>query len=211
MTVATDEFRSVKDQRRMTLKEYLDYDDGTDTRYELVDGVLVEMGAESPLNPAIAMFLVFAFARLGVPEENLIIGHQVGVSSSRATARQPDLIVHSDESRAAIFDDGKLLRTGLSAPLLVVEVASNSISDKISRERDYDDKPVEYAARLIPEYWLIDPYGQGPTGGHRAWVMVGTLVSGTYQFVTFQGNDAIVSSTFPDLTLTAAQILKARR
>ncbi|MCX5963490.1 MAG: Uma2 family endonuclease [Cyanobacteria bacterium] len=203
MTVATDEFRSVKDQRRMTLKEYLDYDDGTDTRYELVDGVLVEMGAESPLNPAIAMFLVFAFARLGVPEENLIIGHQVGVSSSRATARQPDLIVHSDESRAAIFDDGKLLRTGLSAPLLVVEVASNSISDKISRERDYDDKPVEYAARLIPEYWLIDP--------DRAWVMVGTLVSGTYQFVTFQGNDAIVSSTFPDLTLTAAQILKARR
>ena len=55
MTVATD--------LRMTLKEYLDYDDGTDTRYELVDGILVEMGAESPLNPAIAMFLVFAFAR----------------------------------------------------------------------------------------------------------------------------------------------------
>jgi hypothetical protein len=30
MTVAT--------QRRMSLEEYLNYDDGTDTRYELVDG-----------------------------------------------------------------------------------------------------------------------------------------------------------------------------
>lgn len=30
----------------MTFEDYLAYDDGTDTRYELVDGVLVEM----PLN-----------------------------------------------------------------------------------------------------------------------------------------------------------------
>jgi Uma2 family endonuclease len=42
MTVAT--------ARRMSLKEYLIYDDGTETRYELVDGVLVAMGAESTIN-----------------------------------------------------------------------------------------------------------------------------------------------------------------
>jgi len=29
--------------RFRTIEEYLDYDDGTDTRYELVDGKLVEM------------------------------------------------------------------------------------------------------------------------------------------------------------------------
>jgi Uma2 family endonuclease len=28
--------------RRFTLEEYLDYDDGTDTHYKLVGGVLVE-------------------------------------------------------------------------------------------------------------------------------------------------------------------------
>jgi Uma2 family endonuclease len=43
--------------KRMSLEEYLAYDDGTDTRYELVDGVLVEMGNESKLNVQIAMFL----------------------------------------------------------------------------------------------------------------------------------------------------------
>ncbi|NJL23339.1 MAG: Uma2 family endonuclease, partial [Leptolyngbyaceae cyanobacterium SM1_3_5] len=33
--------------RKLTFEEYLAYDDGTDTRYELVDGVLVEMPTES--------------------------------------------------------------------------------------------------------------------------------------------------------------------
>lgn len=41
----------------MTLEEYLNYDDGTDTRYELVDGILVEMPTESPINKTIVMFL----------------------------------------------------------------------------------------------------------------------------------------------------------
>jgi Uma2 family endonuclease len=43
MTVAT--------RSRMSLEEYLTYEDGTDARYEWVDGVLVEMGAESTGEP----------------------------------------------------------------------------------------------------------------------------------------------------------------
>jgi Uma2 family endonuclease len=195
MTVATS--------KRMSLEEYLSYDDGTETRYELVDGVLVEMGAENPLNPIIAAFLMFLFADLGIPRENLVIGHQVGVSSSKATARQPDLIVHTNESRAAILDDGKILRAGRSAPMLVVEVVSNSAKDKQSRDRDYEEKPKEYAERGIPEYWLIDP--------DQAWLKVGTLVDGAYEFQDFIGNQVIQSPTFPGLTLTAAQVLTAGR
>jgi hypothetical protein len=34
----------------MTLQDYLNYDDGTDTRYELVDGELIAMPLESDLN-----------------------------------------------------------------------------------------------------------------------------------------------------------------
>ncbi len=58
MTVATDDLRYIRDQRRMTLKEYLTYDDGTDTQYELEDGILVPMGTESTGNTSIGMFLV---------------------------------------------------------------------------------------------------------------------------------------------------------
>ena len=41
---------TVAKNRLMTLEEYLDYDDGTDTQYELVDGILVEMTAEADIN-----------------------------------------------------------------------------------------------------------------------------------------------------------------
>ena len=69
--------------------------------------------------------------------------------------------------------------------------------------RDYRDKPSQYAAIGVPEIWLIDPV--------REWIQVGTLINGAYQFVTFTGNDAIVSLTFPELTLTAEQVLRAGR
>ncbi len=201
MTVAT--------QNKMSLEAYLTYDDGTDTRYELVDGVLVEMGAENPLNPIIAAFLMFLFADLGIPRENLVIGHQVGVSSAKATARQPDLIVHTNESRAAILDDGKILRAGRSAPMLVVEVVSNSAKDKKSHDRDYKEKPLEYAERGIPEYWLIDPDDLRSVEDHRAIVKIGSLINGAYQFQDFTGNQSIVSPAFPSLKLTALQVLTA--
>jgi len=131
----------------------------------------------------------------------MLIGHQVSVSSSQVTARQPDLIVHSDESRAAILEDGKLLRIDMPVPLLVVEVCSSSKTDQQSRRRDYEEKPAEYAARGIPEYWLVDPDG--------AIVRVGRLVDRAYQFQNFTDDQVIVSPTSPGLGLTAEQVLRA--
>ena len=194
MTVATD--------RRMTLKEYLDYDDDTDMHYELVDGVLAEIGAENPLNPKIAVFLLTAFFQLGIPATQLAIGHQIEVSSKKATSRLPDLIVHSEASDAAIMADGKLLRFEMPAPILVIEVVSSSDSDKKSRDRDYIDKRNEYAARGIPEYWIVDPIEE--------IVLVLDLQNGEYSSRSFTGEMTIVSSSFPALNVTAKQVLSAR-
>jgi Uma2 family endonuclease len=188
-------------ERRMTLEEFLDYDDGTDARYELEDGVLVEMGAENPLNCTIAMFLVFEFAKLGVLYRHLAIGHQVGVSSTKATARQPDLIVHSEASADAIRNGGKILFADMPAPLLVVEVVSSSDTDPRSRKRDYEDKRAEYAQRGIPEYWIVDPIA--------AVVLVLTLDGAEYQEQRLTGSMAIASPTVPALSLTAEQIVTA--
>ena len=195
MTVATD--------RRMTLKEYLVYEDGTDIRYELEDGVLVEMGAETPLNPRIAAMLMFLFGDLGIDRKFLAIGHQIEVRSRYATARQPDLVVHTVESDEALSGHEKVLRLGAPSPLLVVEVASQTTTDAKSRKRDYEQKPKEYADRGISEMWIVDP--------DRAWVKVGTLADDTYQFETFQGEETIVSPAFPELNLTATQVLSAGR
>ena len=102
MTVATEVWPPTV-QRRMTLEEYLDYDHGSDCRYELEDGVLIYMSSEKPLNPCIAMMLVFIFYRLGISEQLLAIGHQIEVRSTYATCREPDLVVHTIDSDAAIL------------------------------------------------------------------------------------------------------------
>lgn len=190
-------------QPKMTLEDYLNYDDGSDSRHELVDGVLVEMGAENPINPAIASFLFSCFLQLGIPYYRLIIGHQIAVSSKKATARQPDLMVHTEESLAAIFSGSRILMPGMPAPALVVEVVSSSDTDPKSYHRDYLEKRSEYAERGIPEYWIIDPIA--------AIVMVLTLEQGQYQEQRFVGNERIVSAAFPTLTLLAEQILTGGR
>ena len=195
MTVATDS--------RMTLKDYLTYDDGTETRYELEDGVLIEMGAENPLNPQIASFLLSVFFQLGVPIYRLVIGHQIGVSSTRATARQPDLMVHSEASDAAIMHDGKLLQFSAPPPMLVVEIVSSSDTDQKSRSRDYVDKRREYATRGIPEYWIVDPIAE--------MMLICTLNDRSYQSVEFRNNDTLISPTFRALDLTAEHVLRAGR
>jgi Uma2 family endonuclease len=214
MTVATDDLWSVKDQRRrMTLKEFLSYDDGTNTRYELVDGVLVDMGAESPINIWIAGFLFETFLRMGVPSYRIGFKHLVQVNSIHVTARDPDLIIHSQDSIAA-FDDGRkeaCLKLNEPNPLIAIEVVSPGKPGELNYDRDYDHKPIEYADRGISEMWIIDP--------HRSIVKIGSLVSQSYQFQDFTGNqtltsgrsETIVSPTFPELKLTAAQVLSAGR
>jgi Uma2 family endonuclease len=188
-------------EQRMTLEEYLTYDDGTDTRYELADGVLVPMGTENPINPQIAGFLFAVFLSLGIPHYRLVIGHQLEVSSMYATARQPDLLVHSEASEAAITQDGKLLRCDRPAPLLVVEVVSSSDTDKKSRDRDYREKRLEYEMRGILEYWIIDPVA--------AVVIILTLNRAKYQEQRFTQHQRLNSPLFPDLNLTAEQVLRA--
>jgi Uma2 family endonuclease len=185
--------------QRMTIAEYLAYDNGTDTRYELVDGVLVEMGAESTLNTQIVMFLVATFLQMGVPYNQLGIKQQIAVSSSVATARDPDLIVHSQASVRAISGlKQALLLADLPAPALVIEVVSPG---RENHHRDYVTKYKEYLEREIPEYWIIDPV--------RSLVMVCQLVNHQYQQTIFQENQTINSPTFPTFTLTANQILRA--
>ena len=189
---------------RLTIEEFLTYDDGTDTRYELVDGVLVEMGAESTINTLIAGFLFATFLQLGIPAYQIGFKQWIAVSDSTATARDPDLIVHSEASFAAIEGSSQaIVKAGMPNPLLVVEVVSPGKPGEDNYNRDYVEKPKEYAARGIPEFWQVDP--------SRSVVAVLTLKDGAYQAREFRGDSRVVSPTFPDLQLTADQILRAGR
>jgi Uma2 family endonuclease len=193
MTIAT--------AQRMTLEAFLHHESGTENRYELVDGVLVEMGAESTDNTSIAMALAFFFMQqLGIPAYRVALKHLIRVSSTKVTARDPDLIVHSVESYGAIAGATEsLLKPEHPLPLLVVEVVSPGKPGSLNYDRDYVDKPVEYADRGIPEYWILDP--------QRKVVLVLSLEAGRYRSTRFEGDQAIVSPTFSALPLTANQVL----
>jgi len=91
----------------------------------------------------------------------------------------------------------------MPAPALVVEVVSPGEPGTDNYDRDYVEKPKEYAARGIPEFWQIDP--------SRSVVIVLTLKDGAYQSREFREGDRVVSLAFPDLQLTAEQILGAGR
>ena len=196
MTLATD--------RQMTLQEFLKYDDGTENRYELVDGVLVEMGAESTTNTIIAGFLFGFLIQMGLPSYRIGFKQKIEVASRYVTARDPDLIVHTEESFQAIDERSEAcLHYGEPNPLIIVEVVSPGDETKDNYQRDYVQKPGEYAGRRIGEFWRVDP--------ERKWVQIGILISGHYQFTTFRGDDVIVSPAFPALKLTAIQVLRAGR
>ena len=188
--------------RFKSLEEYLQFDDGTDDRYELVDGVLVKMPTESTLNTQIAMFLVSVFLQLGIPIKRLSIKNQIAVKSDSVTAREPDLMVHSKESLSAIDGASQaIVKLEMPAPSLVVEVVSPGDPGSENYNRDYIQKPQEYAARGIPEYWLIDPI--------REVILLHLLTNGKYQVKLLRGSQQIESLAFRLLQLTAEQILKA--
>ncbi len=187
--------------QRMTLQEYLADDNSTDTRHELVGGALVEMGAENTINIKIAIFLIVAFARI-VDIDCIHRGTEIVVPSRSLTSRFPDLMVLTGSGSAALRDDARSIITlDMPAPLLVIEVVSPGAEGSDNYTRDYIEKRAEYAARGIPEYWLIDP--------SRQVVMVLTLAAQGVGYVakSFTGETVIASATFPTFALTAAQIL----
>jgi Uma2 family endonuclease len=196
MTVATNQ--------QLTLDQYLNYEDGTGQRYEILDGVLVEMGTESALNLSIAFVLGMALANLGIPGYLIGSKHRIAVSSTQVSVREPDLLVHSEASYTAVSQKKEsLLEYDDPLPSMLVEIVSPGDEDSHNYQRDYLEKPVEYADRGIPEFWIVDPA--------RAWVLVLILQGNSYQKAEFKGSDSIVSVAFPNLRLTAEQVLKAGR
>ena len=116
--------------QKLSFEEYLAYSDGTDTRYELVDGELVPMSLGTGKHGSIIEFLYDQFRDQIKRRELPWTAKQmtVGVRSPRGrrwdTSRIPDVTVlplvqwEAMENREAVIDFNE------PPPLLVVEVVS---------------------------------------------------------------------------------------
>ena len=192
MTIAT---------QRLTLDEYLTYDDGSDRRYELVKGELQPMGLGTGKHGAIIKRLERLFdGQIELAQQPWIaLATAVGLQSPRIdrwdTVRIPDLSVLTLEQWDSLQSREAVIRLNEPPPLLVVEVVSES-----TKSTDYRAKRAEYSVLDISEYWIVDPL--------LNQVTICTLLEGWYEATVYKGQDAIASPVVSAIALTAETMLQ---
>jgi len=186
-------------KRQLTFEEYLQYDDGTDTQYELVAGELVAMPPEDRGNSKIALFLLAKLLEVFAEDRLCHKDTEIEVTGAMAQTRLPDLMVLSEELADMLGDERGTITRDMPPPELIIEVVSPG---KTNEERDYRFKRSEYAAKGVPEYWVINP--------EASRVTVFTLEAGFYEEVMCTG-EMLIQSRFEVLQLTVEQVLKRQR
>jgi len=187
-------------QPPMTFEEYLDYDNGTEARYEWVDGVLVEVPTESEWNAWLSLALQLYLINAGLVKPRLTHRYSCEIEVPVLQPRQPrnrfpDLVILRPE-HIALTQKRLTIRADMPPPVLVVEVVSPG---QTNRQRDYKAKRLQYQARGIAEYWLLDPEDQ--------CVVVFSLGEDGYEESVFRGGEQVRSPLFPGFALTAEQLL----
>ena len=132
--------------RRMTIDEFLSWDDGTDTRYELIDGVVVAMAPAAPRHGNLILRLGGAIeAALAARPECSAVAEAGIVRPDRNDAFYiADIGVSCDPSD----QDSAYLRR----PVLIVEILSPS-----TRSFDRNRKVADYQAiPSVQEIVLLD-------------------------------------------------------
>lgn len=185
---------------------------GSDNRYELIDGEVFDL-EPTGLHEEVAAFITAKICvqidGIGLPwfvlQRGLLRPSNMGM-----TAFRPDVaVVNRDElTKELLWPDQSILTLGNSIKFVAEVVSSNW-------QNDYARKVEDYAVLGIPEYWIADYAGLGGTRHigkpKQPTLSICTLVNGEYEIQQFRGNQPIVSLTFPDLKLTAEQVLSAGR
>jgi Uma2 family endonuclease len=201
---------AVSDKVPLSFDEFIHwYPERSECRYELRRGVIVEMpkpkGKHSEIAGLAIKLLNQAIDRMQV---SYFIPRECIIKTDDNTGYEPDVAVVDrsclvDEPR---WESSSILESGKSVKL-VVEVVSTNWRD------DYALKMSDYERIGIEEYWILDYLG---IGGRRyigspkqPTFTVCTLVEGEYEIQQFRGSDLVVSSLFPDFSLTVDQIFNA--
>ena len=128
-------------EKRMTLAEFLDWDDGTDTRYELIDGRPVAMAPVTASHSVIVVNLGFELkSRLTAP---CYAGGEAGVGRPGRddTFYEADIVVSctSIEAGTKVIPD----------PVVVVEVLSPSTIEHDRGRKAYDYRRIDSVQEIV--------------------------------------------------------------
>jgi Uma2 family endonuclease len=181
---------------------------GGDNRYELIDGEVFDLeptGQHEEVAALITAKICVQIDQLGLPWFVLQRG-LFRPSSASTTAFRPDVMVvdRTEVAKESLWQEQSIITRGDSIKFVAEVVSGNW-------QNDYARKVEDYAALGIPEYWIADYLGLGGIRHigkpKQPTLSICTLVDGEYEINLFRGNDAIASPTFPNLNLTAEQVL----
>jgi len=182
---------------------------GDDNHYELIDGEVFDL-EPTGLHEEVAAFITTKICvqidAIGLPwfvlQRGLLRPSNMGM-----TAFRPDVAVvdRCELTKELLWSDQSILTLGSSIKFVAEVVSSNW-------QNDYARKVEDYAVLGIPEYWIADYAGLGGTRHigkpKQPTLSICTLVNGEYEIQQFRGNQTITSLIFPDLKLTAEQVLR---
>ncbi|WP_445627085.1 Uma2 family endonuclease [Nostoc sp. DSM 114167] len=186
------------------------YPDNTGKRYELYDGVVVEMpqptGDHEEVIGFLATKITLEYSRLNLryffPKTVFVkpVENESAYCPDILILNQPNLV---NEPR---WKKESTVTQAASIPLVIEVVSTNWRDDYLKKYADYEEMG-------IPEYWIVD---YAALGGRefigkpkQPTVLVCCLEEGEYRVSKFRGDDRIESPTFPELNLTAEQIFRA--
>jgi Uma2 family endonuclease len=138
----------VPEQRYWSEDAYLDLTDGTHRRIEFTDGSLEFLPMPAEIHEALLRFLFFVIHRF-VDERKLgkVYWNGIRLRVRPRKIRLPDIIfLHKDHFHARhnrVWDGADL----------VMEVVRDDPKD---RQRDYEQKLLDYAEGKVAEYWIVD-------------------------------------------------------
>ena len=178
-----------------------------DGLYELVNGEIVEMNSTRN-HDDFANFMLYGFndeiRRLNL---NYVVNTTAVIRTVTKAGieqgRRPDVSVIDRD----LWRLNRSAYSALREPIqLAVEVTSTNWED------DYIDKLDEYRRLGIREYWIVDYLAIGSReflGNPKFPTIFVYLLDaeGNYQITAFKGSERIVSRTFPELTLTAEEVM----
>ncbi len=191
----------------LSFEEFLNHY-GEDSRYELVDGELIDMEPTGPhemVAGKIATRVGAEIHRLGHPwfvPKSCILRPMSGVQ----TARRPDVAVIDERSlvEEPLWEYEPVITQGRSIPLVVEVVSTNW-------ENDYARKLEEYALFGILEYWIVDFRALGGIAyigrPKQPTFTVCRLVGEDYEQRQFRLTEPIVSTLFPTLNFTLQDLM----
>jgi Uma2 family endonuclease len=177
--------------------------------YELHDGVIFEMPQPLGEHEDITGFLTLEIS-VHIKQLNLsyTIPKQALVKPPASqSAYLPDVLIlnRANLANEPLWQQTSTVTQSTSVPL-VIEVVSSNWRD------DYYKKLADYEEMGIPEYWIVDYLALGARkfvgDPKQPTISIYQLIEGEYQVTQFRGGDVIQSPAFPELNLTANQILQ---